>query len=107
MEEGDRVDPIHLGHRYVEDDDVGAQLACELDGLFAVSGLSDDLEAAVVLQDHPEDPAKIRHIVYDKDSDAHSASFFGTKIVFLEHVGQPAAKQAPKLSSHVGVLALG
>ena len=51
---GGGLDAVDARHLHVHEDDVGAQLAGQLDGLGAVPGLADDLDVGLDGQDQPE-----------------------------------------------------
>lgn len=74
MQKGDRADPVHLRHREIQDDHVGAELLGEPDRFFAITRLTDNLEPPIGLQDHAEDPPEVGYIVYNKNPDGHIAS---------------------------------
>jgi hypothetical protein len=48
------LQPVHLGHPHVHEDEVGAELSARLQGLLAVVGLSDDLESLLAGEHGPE-----------------------------------------------------
>ena len=58
--------PAEHGHLQVHQHDVGPSLARELDGLLAVGGLADDVDADV-LEQHPQALAEDRVVVGDDD----------------------------------------
>src|SRR4029077_13879218 len=61
----------HLGHRVVEDDQVGAQLERLRHRLQAVSGLPDDLEAGLRLEHRADALAYSEMVVRDQDPRCH------------------------------------
>ena len=62
-----RLDAVHHGHREVEQDDVRALLAHDLDALAAVACLADDVEAALG-QRQAEEVPKVAGVVDDHDA---------------------------------------
>ena len=65
------MQPVHLGHRHVHDDDVRVGLLDQGDGVQAVAGLAGDLQVGVVLEDAAEALADQRVVVDQDDADGH------------------------------------
>src|SRR6185312_15087056 len=66
---GRGVDPARAWHDHVEEDDIGRELARQLDGLLAVAGLADRLEVVLALQEQAQARPDHRVVVDDQDAD--------------------------------------
>jgi hypothetical protein len=64
---------VHPGHAHVHQDDVGLQALDDLEGLVAVTGLADELEVGLGLEDHPEAHAQQLLVVDEHDRGAGHA----------------------------------
>ena len=71
-----RVQPVHLRHGHVHDDDVGFELLDERDALEAVAGLADHRDVGVVFEDAPEPLPHQRVVVDEDDADRLRAGVF-------------------------------
>jgi hypothetical protein len=65
---GDQVGAVDPGHAQVEHDNVGLPVEGQGQGLAAVSGLPDQLEAPP-LEGRPEQRSQLRDVVGDQDTD--------------------------------------
>ena len=65
-----RLEPVHAGHRQVEKNEVGLEVAGALDRLGAVAGLADDGEP-VLLEQPDERRPRERVVVDDERATSH------------------------------------
>ena len=70
-----RVQPVHLGHGHVHDDDIRVGLLDQRHGVQAVAGFADDLQVRVVLENAAEPLADQRVVVDQDDADGHGQSY--------------------------------
>ena len=83
LEQRDRLEAVEPGHREVEQQDVGLQLADALDAGRGVAGLADDAHVGVLLQREAQQRAQLGHVVAQEHADLSSlmrrgGSFFST-----------------------------
>ena len=64
-----RLEPVDAGHLDVHQHQVGLEAGRQFDGLLAVLGLADHLEAVGHLHDHPGRLAKRNLVVDDQHTD--------------------------------------
>ena len=73
------LDAVHPGHADVEQAHVGPLLASEHDGFPAVGGPTDDLDAGLGVEDHPQACPDDVLVVGDEHADGHVvATSFGS-----------------------------
>ena len=70
------MQPVHLRHRHVHDDDVRVGLLDQRDGVQAVAGLAGDLKLGVVFENAPEPLADQRVVVDQDDADGHGEPYY-------------------------------
>ena len=63
LDDPGRLDPVHVGHRDVHQDDIGQQLLRQPDSLGARLRLTDDLDLGIGREEHLEATAHYRVVV--------------------------------------------
>ena len=71
--------PGDVGQAEVQDDDVGAQLLGQADGLGTVRGLAHDLEPAPETEGGADEPAYLDDVVHQEDANGHGRSLDGRR----------------------------
>ena len=89
------LDAVHAGHADVHEDDVGVQGAGLGEGHLAVTGLTDDLDVGLGLQDEPEPGAQQRLVVHQQDADRHVR---GPAVGSVAVTAKPPPRRGPALS---------
>ena len=73
------LDPVHVGHADVHQHDVGVVAGGQVDGLAAGGGLTHDLDAGIVLEEHGEAAPYECLIVGDEHADHRAAASVGVR----------------------------